>query len=257
MFQLFLTFGLVLATVYSQNQRPAYLFGGHNCGRSGTVRDILARVSGGRNVSEGEYPWMVRLSLSYIDRSSKTCGGFIIDENWVVTAAHCLQRVVSVEVSAGRISYEWGSTDRYEQAMLVPITNIVRHPGFNQFTMQDDIGMVNLPRPLQFNSHVYPICILDENSCEEEPNAETVSVDFCRTHVTSAGWGLERGRQVGIVNDPIDYLKAVDLNIIPRRQCQRVYPFTRILPQFICTSGDLSQVDNQTLTLVKEIPVVP
>ena len=56
---------------------------------------------------------------------------------------------------------------------------------------------------------------------------------------------------------PIDYLKAVDLNIIPRRQCQRVYPFTRILPQFICTSGDLSQVDNQTLTLVKEIPVVP
>jgi chymotrypsin-like protease len=50
------------------------------------------RIVGGQDVDVGEWPWQVRLSIFPGSR----CGGTIIAENWVLTAAHCVvqQQVV-------------------------------------------------------------------------------------------------------------------------------------------------------------------
>ena len=233
--------------VCSIGQQPTYLFGGHHCGQrfGGAIGrlppvGISAHISGGRNMTEGEMPWMVHLTVSYADATSQSCGGFILDENWVITAAHCLVSVVSVKVSAGRLSYEWGSDNRNEQVMLVPVTGIHVHSDYNRLTMLNDIGLLHLPRSLRFNQHVQPICILDQDSCGDPPLGSSSQVDFCDTNVTSAGWGFN---QSGLISN---YLKSVDLEIMPRDQCNHLYTtlsFRPIYPQQICAQGHQSGDD--------------
>ena len=214
----------------SQSRQPRYLFGGDYCGQTIADVDVWPRISGGRNVSEGEMPWMVRLNVSFLDDNKETCGGFILNENWVITAAHCLSRVVSVRASAGRISYDWISNN--EQVMVIPNSNFYLHPQHNELTMENDIGLIHMPQSLRFNQYVKPICVHDVSSCDVEPPGNSNQVDFCLSNITSAGWGL-----AGAAGSVSNYLKAVDMKIVPRDQCQRQYPPSRILPQHICAKG--------------------
>ena len=220
--------------VYSQGgQQPSYLFGGRNCQHlsNETIDDLIPFATGGRNVTEGEMPWMVNLNSSLVNMGTRLCGGFIVDQNLIVTAAHCIVGVVSVKVSTGRISYEWGSNSQHEQVMNVPITNLFIHPGYNSDTWLNDIGLIRLPRSLNFTRHVRPICILNENSCIDQPLETSSRIDYCDRNLQSAGWGMD---ETGYFSP---HLKAVGLNSLSRRDCSLDYAPRRIYPQQLCARG--------------------
>ena len=193
--------------------------------------EVSKLISGGRNVTEGEMPWMVRLSVTFVDTTSKVCGGFILDENWVITAAHCLEQVAFAKISAGRLSYGWGSSSENEQVMIVPITRLHMHPDYEELTFRNDIGLIHLPQSLRFNDHVQPICILDEGSCDEQPRSDSNQIDFCASSAISAGWGLNASDLLS------DYLKAIDMNILSRHECQQTFFPRQIFPQHICVQS--------------------
>lgn len=60
------------------------------CSECGT-RAKLPRIIGGVEATLGRWPWQV--SLYYSNRH--TCGGSIINRQWVVTAAHCVHKYAS------------------------------------------------------------------------------------------------------------------------------------------------------------------
>lgn len=47
-----------------------------------------SRIVGGQDAVEGEFPWMVSLQIK---KNGHVCGGSLINERWLVTAAHCVQ----------------------------------------------------------------------------------------------------------------------------------------------------------------------
>ena len=50
------------------------------------------RIVGGKNASEGEFPWQVSIALKKLSGSiSHTCGGSIISKNTVLTAGYCVE----------------------------------------------------------------------------------------------------------------------------------------------------------------------
>ncbi|XP_043238245.1 uncharacterized protein LOC122389858 [Amphibalanus amphitrite] len=123
------------------------------------------RVVGGEPATYGTYPWQAQIEL-YSDAGhfEHHCGGALISERLVLTAAHCL------EPARTRLQVKLGQHDRrdaseqFEQTFAVE--NMLSHPGYRSDSASgasDDIGVMKLRlrfgRPVVFSSHVQPLCL--------------------------------------------------------------------------------------------------
>merc|ERR1712035_202570 len=63
------------------------------------------RIVGGEEAADGEFPWQVSLRSIGALGATHFCGGSIINENWILTAAHCCagQIPATMHVVAGGI----------------------------------------------------------------------------------------------------------------------------------------------------------
>lgn len=110
------------------------------------VRDdaILA----GNTVEPGSHPWMVALvrNTTRTDlplRALQFCGGALIDQYWVLTAAHCV-----TARSVSDMAVILGTSD-LDQSGLRPesIVQIVVHPEFETRMFSNDIALLRLATP--------------------------------------------------------------------------------------------------------------
>ena len=72
-----------------------------NCDPNTTFKDpfVSSRIYGGEFANTGEYPWFVVLGIEYTEivngkvrTGGSSCGGSILNEWWVLTAAHCVYK---------------------------------------------------------------------------------------------------------------------------------------------------------------------
>uniref|UniRef100_A0A8B9NEM8 Coagulation factor IX n=1 Tax=Accipiter nisus TaxID=211598 RepID=A0A8B9NEM8_9AVES len=143
------------------------------------------------------------------------CGASIINEKWVVTAAHCLQPATLV--SAGE--YNTNEEDNTEQRRKV--VKILPHPTYNATINKhhNDIALLELDRPLSFNSYVTPICI---------GSREFTNALLKHGTGTVSGWGstLFRGR-------PATVLQILKVPFVDRPTCLKSTS-TTILQNMFC-----------------------
>lgn len=147
-------------------------------------RDVDERIVGGVNAKPLEFPFIV---VIYKDGNFH-CGGSIYNENWIITAAHCTKNFEShyYEIWAGvlrRSSYS-------PSAQILKVSHVIRHSGYEQATMKNDIALMRVKPGLSFNRWVRPICMpargrsSNDNGWKFGPPAGTI----CST----LGWGAVR-----------------------------------------------------------------
>ncbi|XP_074864379.1 chymotrypsin-like protease CTRL-1 isoform X1 [Carettochelys insculpta] len=112
----------------------------------------LQRIVNGENAVPGSWPWQVSLQTS---SGAHFCGGSLINENWVVTAAHCEVRAGSHFVILG----EYDRSSGAEPIQVKSITKAITHPYWNPQTLSDDITLVKLASPAQLGPRVSPVCL--------------------------------------------------------------------------------------------------
>jgi len=113
---------------YLRNRQPE-TFEADDANPAGT------RIVGGFPARPGAWPSMVGLTIVKEGKSYR-CGGTVIDRQWVLTAAHCVDRASMVTVREGGVHFSAGRQIRSQQILL--------HEGFNRSRMLNDIALIRL-----------------------------------------------------------------------------------------------------------------
>ena len=170
------------------------------CGIEGPP--AMNKIVGGVEAAENQWPWQVAL---FID-DAWFCGGSLISENYVLTAAHCVDGASSFDIVAGAHNIQ-----NYSEPHRVEITSFYgfSHPDWDPNTLANDIALIELPSPIEFNDWIKPSCLPVIGDIADEGELVTVT-----------GWGKPSDPSSGI--SPV--LRVVfDLPIISNDQCFSYY----------------------------------
>lgn len=109
------------------------------------------RIVGGSNAILGQFPYQVSLRS---DRDFHFCGGSIINNRWVLSAGHCIQRRPqgSVNILVGTVLLNSGGVS-------YPSSKLVIHPNYDDFSLANDIAVVQTASAIAFNTNVQPIAL--------------------------------------------------------------------------------------------------
>lgn len=104
-----------------------------------------AKIIGGAPAgSTSDYPWQVALFNDPSDVfQSQYCGGTLLSDRWIITAAHCAETAGDTYVAAGIIDLDAalsGEVAKVEQWFI--------HPAFDAETFDNDIALLKLETPL-------------------------------------------------------------------------------------------------------------
>jgi secreted trypsin-like serine protease len=114
----------------------------------GTAPKKTPFIIGGTETTISSAPWMVQ--LSYYDSAAGVgyfCGGTLVAPNKVLTAAHCvagLDWTDNGEVVAGATGLLDGTN-----GTVAGVYRQWNHPHFNENTLQNDVAVLTLDRPLE------------------------------------------------------------------------------------------------------------
>lgn len=179
-----------------------------------TLLAILAmagkRIVGGEIAQDGEFPWV---AFIYLRNSSQPdlCGGSLIYDDWVLTAAHCIL-LPSQPEEYGVILGEHDVDVVSGNEQYFEVSQIIRHPNYNGLTKLNDIALIKLKTPVVFNSFIRPICMVEQGALtDHSPNA----VDMTNQDCTVIGWGHFDGTL-----QRSSVLRKLDLRIIPDQFCR-------------------------------------
>ncbi|XP_012860683.1 serine protease 38-like [Echinops telfairi] len=116
--------------------------------------ETQGKVLGGHDAPPGRWPWQVSLQHN----GYHTCGGTILSQRWVLTAAHCFSRSTKVR----DLKVLMGSTNLKKSSWRTQkagIKQFLQHPTYTrkQALTGGDIALLQLRAPVRFSAFVQPV----------------------------------------------------------------------------------------------------
>ncbi|GFO39827.1 chymotrypsin-like elastase family member 2a [Plakobranchus ocellatus] len=155
---------------------PAVPEGSPSCGMS--TADFEP-VSDGNTAPERAWPWFAFIAAEEYNRTN-LCGGTLISDQWILTAAHCLKKNMSVMLGSVR---KWHSFDRFK--MKRKVQKQFGHRQYNKTGLNPrafDIALLQLDSPVTFTPLIQPACL--------PPNLKEDGFRFIDCYL--AGYGFQR-----------------------------------------------------------------
>lgn len=118
--------------------------------------ELQPRIFRGKDSLRGQFPYYVLLEEVVADVNKSLCGASLIDERWVLTAAHCIYNRNRLYLHFGSLSIK-NESENGRVMMAADRENFIIHPSYNQHSLLDDIGLIKLPKPVQLSSYIRPI----------------------------------------------------------------------------------------------------
>jgi len=213
---------VLVKKILSENDQPARgSYPGYKRGTKSFAGDCglpgpSDRIVGGTEATPHQYPWMAAL---FID-DKWFCGGTLISDEWVMTAGHCADGASSVQVMLGAHNVREAAE---EGRMEIMSTDIFKHESYNPILIHNDIALIKLPEPIQFNDIIRPICL---------PSYSEWNTTWFNLDMEISGWGKPSDSADSI--SPV--LRDATVDTITNTQCALEFPIN-INHKNICISG--------------------
>ena len=178
-------------------------------------------IVGGIKANKGEYPWQVVIVMSN-RRGSFSCGGSILDENNILTAAHCAYDDTGKPFTSRQMAvrYEGVKLSKMKSSRVEKIHVEERyHPS----RYPHDIAILHLKSPLK----------LEDGSVESItiPQAGAAEIsDGTKLKVSGFGKTSSRGR-------PVNRLRHVEIEYIEHERCRNNSDYGEIIQDGMICAG--------------------
>ncbi|XP_064463803.1 uncharacterized protein LOC135374808 [Ornithodoros turicata] len=181
------------------------------CGYNPASKDgVSFKIIGGVTAIKGEFPWQMSIRQKKAGGlgTKHFCGGALLNDRWVVTAAHCIVDQKGTRLVASQLYVRAGEHDEHVAEgteIQVRVTHVYVHPQYTH--LHRDVALLRLAKRLKLSRFVQPVCLPDAN---------------VKLHVglncTVSGWGNTRtqGTTSYILN-------KLPVPLRPLQDCERVY----------------------------------
>ncbi|XP_038565935.1 transmembrane protease serine 9-like isoform X2 [Micropterus salmoides] len=187
---------------------------------------LNTKIVGGQVASAGSWPWQASLQTS---TGFHFCGGTLINNQWVMTAAHCFASTgvttSTLTVSLGLQSLQGSNPNKVTRT----VSQIIMHPSYNSNTNDNDICLLKLSSPVAFTSYIQPVCL-----------AAPGSTYYKGTLSWATGWG---NVGTGVSLPSPGNLMEVQLPIVGNRQCSCTYGLSIITSNKMCAGFSAGGMD--------------
>lgn len=185
------------------------------------------------------------------DAISWKCGGSLISERYVISAAHCFLR--SAELTTIRLGehniktpndceYEDDEENCADPVQDIPVEKMIRHEDYNRLKFANDISLIRLARPANIRANnVKTICLPTTTEAANEKNSNKKFI--------IAGWGnTEFGKGS-------DELLQASVPLVINSKCQERFVSGNknvdVFDSVMCAGGTQDNVNFEKLTNLK------
>ncbi|XP_031632013.1 serine protease Hayan-like [Contarinia nasturtii] len=172
-------------------------------------KSATSKILGGNNAPPNTYIWMAALGQVYYNQYNNQqvfffCGGTIISNKFILTAAHCLMKfdVNLIRLGTNKLidSYHPSYDDYQVKSKFV-------HGSYSNETLKNDIALIEVTNNIQFSNKIGPACL--ETDVGDLPSHVNLIV---------TGWGNTKEGSFG-GSSPSNDLKMAQLTTVPLSQC--------------------------------------
>jgi trypsin len=188
---------------------------------------ILTKIVGGEPAGDDTWGWAVSIR----SRNKHFCGGSLISDSLVLTAAHCFaskSSMLDLSVTAGSRSLSIIQQQR-------SISKVYVHRYYDVVTYKNDIAVLSLSKPFNLKNSPLALICLPTSTTENQTN---------NTNVVAIGWGVLYERDVAVS----ETLQQVTLKKVANNDstCKRTIHDTGV--QFCAGVSDSRKGKNKQMT---------
>ncbi|KAK4872936.1 hypothetical protein RN001_014965 [Aquatica leii] len=166
------------------------------------------KIVGGVEAGIGQFPYVV--SLRY--HQEHFCGGSIIDQNTVLTAAHCVDGIkifkilnIKFKLDLTKLMVVAGTNQLNQGGIWYSVSRYIKHENFNSFRLTNDIAVIKVTTPIEFTTYIQPVAI-------------DSTFIFANDECSVCGWGLTK-----MNGKPSNSLQYFIGSIVDLHECKQIY----------------------------------